>query len=427
MAISILSISLLFFLGHALRWVFIRTKIPDLLFLMLLGYLAGPVFGYVKPEFFGKLGEVLSTFALVVILYEGGLTLRARDLVSTSLPALKISLLGYFLAITLGFALAFLIAGQTREIAMLFGLGIGSTSSAVVIPLIKHLEVKDFTKTTLSLESAFTDVLTIVVFLVMVDGVKTGNFSFSNLLIGIGPKTLLAIALGLLSGLLWAFLRKKFNELTSMTFAGEAWALLVYGLMELFELNGVMGVLALGFILGNLDLTPALGKRFFSMVPISYKDQALLGELTFLLKTTFFLYLGLILKLDNLWIILFAVLVAIVIYISRYFATRALFSAEQMNRKESITSIAMGPRGLACAVLATIPLQRGIPGAEWLQAAMFALIPFSIIFTAVLVFLSENKSFRMSTQKILAKYPETPLEPAAAVVPLQSDNREDQE
>lgn len=80
MAFAIIGLAVLFFLGHALNWLFIKTKIPDLLILVIMGYLAGPVFGVLKADDFGKVGPILSTMALVVILYEGGLHLSARDL-----------------------------------------------------------------------------------------------------------------------------------------------------------------------------------------------------------------------------------------------------------------------------------------------------------------------------------------------------------
>ena len=50
----------------------------------------------------------------------------------------------------------------------------------------------------------------------------------------------------------------------------------------------------------------------------------------------------------------------------------------------------MGPRGLACSVLATLPLQRGLVGGAWLQSLLFAVIPLSILFTSVLIAISDK-------------------------------------
>src|SRR5690606_30289570 len=94
MATVFIGLGVLFFLGHALNWFFVRTKIPDLLILVIIGHLLGPIFGVLDAGDFGKAGAVISTIALIVILYEGGLHLSARDLLSSSLPALGLSILG---------------------------------------------------------------------------------------------------------------------------------------------------------------------------------------------------------------------------------------------------------------------------------------------------------------------------------------------
>jgi NhaP-type Na+/H+ or K+/H+ antiporter len=52
----------------------------------------------------------------------------------------------------------------------------------------------------------------------------------------------------------------------------------------------------------------------------------------------------------------------------------------------------MAPRGLAAAVLASLPLQQGIAGGDLIQNSTYAVVLFSILFTSVLVFL-QDKTF----------------------------------
>ena len=68
----ILLVGILVFVAHFLSQLFRKTNIPDVLMLMLLGILVGPALGLVSPSDFGKVGSVLSTIALVVILFESG-------------------------------------------------------------------------------------------------------------------------------------------------------------------------------------------------------------------------------------------------------------------------------------------------------------------------------------------------------------------
>ncbi|MCB0366508.1 MAG: cation:proton antiporter [Bdellovibrionaceae bacterium] len=404
MAYAIIGLAVLFFLGHALNWLFIKTKIPDLLILVIMGYLAGPVFGVLKADDFGKVGPILSTMALVVILYEGGLHLSARDLLRSSLPAFKIAILGFLMIATSAFAIAFLLGFQPWHIALLLGIGLGSTSSAIVIPMVKPLSVRDDTKTILSLESAFTDVIIIVLFLVLTDSIASGVFSPREVLVGIGPKPLLAILMGIGSGTLWAFLRRRFGPVVSMTFAGEAWALLSYGVFEATGYNGALGVLALGFTLANLDLLPEWLQSLLSREPVSVNELGILSEITFILRTFFFIYLGLLIQFSSLQVVLIAFALTAAIFATRYFAVRLLFSTKEWPRLDAMVITSMGPRGLACAVLATLPLQKGIEGGQWLQNAMFATIPMTIFLTALFVSLSEREGFRRKAESLFKAY-----------------------
>ena len=406
MPVAIIGLALLFFIGHALSWFFSKTKIPDLLILVIVGYTLGPILGVLKPSDFGAVGTIISTLALIVILYEGGLNLSTRDLLSSSLPAAGISILGFLITGILGFLVVYGIALQTWPVALIIAIGIGSTSSAIVIPMVKFLSIQDKSKTILSLESAFTDVLTIVIFLVLVDGFSSGSIQLKDLAVGLGPNTLIAAVVGLFSALTWAFIKKKFSHLIPNAFAGEAWALLTYGVLEASGLNGAIGTLTLGFMLANLDLIPEWTKKLIHSDPISPKDMTLLKEITFLLRTFFFVYLGILIQISNWKIIVLALLICAVIFITRYFVVRALFKGSKYPRLDAMVITAMGPRGLACAVLATVPLQKGIEGGEFIRDTLFAVIPFSIILTALFVSLSEKEKFRNKFEKLFRKYQE---------------------
>ena len=52
----------------------------------------------------------------------------------------------------------------------------------------------------------------------------------------------------------------------------------------------------------------------------------------------------------------------------------------------------MVPKGLAAAVLATMPAQAGVPGGEIIQSIVFAVILFSIVFTSIMVPILEREN-----------------------------------
>ena len=221
MDIIIIGLSALFFIGHALNWFFIKTKVPDLLILIIIGFILGPaVTSLIQPDIhLGQAGKVLSIITLVIILYEGGLHLSFKDLMESSLSALTLSLLSFF-SITAITAIVLLPVLPLMS-AILVGVGIGSTSSAIVIPMVKPLSIKKQTKTVLSLESAFTDVLTIVIFLGLLEYLTSENSSGGKFFINLSSTPLLSVGIGVVSGIVWAFLRKK-TEVSKLPFAGEA-------------------------------------------------------------------------------------------------------------------------------------------------------------------------------------------------------------
>jgi len=383
--------------------VFIKTKIPDLLILIIIGFILGPtVTSLIQPEtHLGEAGKVLSIITLIIILYEGGLHLSFKDLMESSLSALILSLLSFF-SITALTTLV-LLPVMPPLLATLIGVGIGSTSSAIVIPMVKPLSIKKNTKTVLSLESAFTDVLTIVIFLGLLEYLTSESSSGGKFFLSLSSTPIISIGIGVLSGIIWAFLRKT-TEISKLPFAGEAGALLTYGVLEFLSLNGAIGVLSLGFTLANINLLPAGLKAILEEKPISSNELSILSAVTFLLRTFFFLYLGLLIQINSFTSFLWALVLTVLIFATRYLSIRIVFKSKECSKLDAITATAMGPRGLACAVLATLPLQRGIEQGEWIQNLIFAIIPLSILVTSILVSIAEKEWFKKNTYTLYKNY-----------------------
>jgi NhaP-type Na+/H+ or K+/H+ antiporter len=260
-------------------------------------------------------------------------------------------------------------------------------------------------------------VLAIVIFLVAVDGIAKGEFSAKALIVGLGPNTVVAAFCGIAGGLVWAALKKNFGPVFKMAFAGEAWALLCYGLLELFGFNGAIGVLTLGFMLANLDLLPDWLKSQMSSVPVSYRDLSFLNTLTFMLKTFFFIYLGVLVKFNDPVVVGLAFLITLLIFVSRFFIVQVSMKSDRTSKLDAMITTAMGPRGLACAVLATVPLQKGISGGQWLQDIIFAIIPLTIFFTAIFVSLFETKATRKRCGRLWGRYTEVETEEVSPMEP----------
>src|ERR1700733_9785855 len=79
------------FLGIAGSYLFEKTRIPDVLILMGLGFILGPVMRVVDPATLRVVSPYFGTLALVVILFEGGLGLNLHQLISQFAPATFLS------------------------------------------------------------------------------------------------------------------------------------------------------------------------------------------------------------------------------------------------------------------------------------------------------------------------------------------------
>jgi Kef-type K+ transport system membrane component KefB len=78
MSTVLLALGVVYFLSHALALTFQRTRVPDVLVLMLIGVVVGPMFGWVNPEQFGDIGGVITTIALTVIIRTSARASRPR-------------------------------------------------------------------------------------------------------------------------------------------------------------------------------------------------------------------------------------------------------------------------------------------------------------------------------------------------------------
>ena len=140
-ASTIAFVGILIFMAHLFTGIFSRTKIPDVLFLIIIGIGIGPVLGLASPSQFGIVGPIFTTITLIIILFESGLTLKLKTLRSVLSGALTLAPLSFVLTMTTVAGLALLLTDLEVLPAFILGAIVGSTSEAVVIPLIMQLRI----------------------------------------------------------------------------------------------------------------------------------------------------------------------------------------------------------------------------------------------------------------------------------------------
>ncbi len=413
MSTTILIIGLMLFFAHFLSLQFSKTNIPDVLVLMLVGIVIGPLLGIVTPDDFGKIGSLIATIALVLILFEGGTTLNL-DVLGKSLGTTGLlAMVSFVLTAAIVAAIGFYMLHLELLPAILLGVTLGNTSSAVVIPMVNSLKMSDKPGTVLVLESALTDVLSIVCVFALLQIHTEGGVVPGRLVGTVLASLIFAAVIGLLGGIGWLMVLGKVRNFPNTISSTLAYVFIVYGLTEMLGYSGAIAALALGVSLTNfqkfhLYRIPYIDK---SIVPLNEIDLAFYREAVFLLKTYFFVYLGISIHFSDVALAVAAISMVSVVYLMRLGLARLIFRNHGYGLRDTALSSMMAPKGLASAVLATLPLQYGVAGGEMIRDTTYMVVLVSITLTALLVMVYPNRF----AQRIYALSLNKPLsEPGAA-------------
>jgi NhaP-type Na+/H+ or K+/H+ antiporter len=393
---AILFVGALVFLAHLFTGLFSRTKIPDVLLLMAIGLALGPALGVVQPSDFGSVGSVFATITLIVILFQSGLDLRLTILLNAMRGAVMLTTVNFLVTMGVVGAVTQLLTGIGWTNGLILGAILGGTSSAVVIPMLEYLGMRKETKTALYLESALSDVLCIVVVIALIESQKLGGINVGLIGGKIISSFLLAALIGIVGAFGWSIILNKVRRLQNSIFTTPAFVFIIFGISEMLGFSGAIAALAFGITIGNIEFfkmpLPSL-TRFVNIHPIALNDTEKLffSEVVFLLKTFFFIYIGLSIHLTNAWYIYLGIVLTVIIFMLRIPVVWASLPRSTPKPDVSLAAVLV-PKGLAAAVLASMPLQQGIAGGQLIESVTYSVVLFSIVLCSVMVFLLEKTS-----------------------------------
>ena len=399
----ILAVGMLIFASHALSFVFKKTLIPDVLILIIFGIVIGPVLHLASSSDFGKVGEVITTIALVVILFESGCSLNIKVLTSSFRTSGFLTLSSFIITAVIVTFFSFIFLDLNFLPSLMLGVILGGTSSAVVVPITNVLDIKSTTKTTLLLESAITDVLCILTLFSLVEFYEQGQvFSVIKFISSIGASFIMAIVFGLSAGTVWLIIIDKIKNFPNTLTTTIAWLFIVYGLTELLGYSGPIAALAFGLILTNYQSFGFINNFILAkheIKPLTKTELDFYKELVFLLKIFFFIFLGIQFEIKEYNLLIFAIVLVLLIFLLRIPMTKFLFKNTNLIDKSYISM--MAPKGLAAAVLASIPFAYNVPGSEMIIDIVSMVVVFSIILCALLVMIFRFDFVRRFYEKVL--------------------------
>ena len=406
-ALFILTFGTLVFAAHWFAEIFSKKRIPDVLMLMIIGIAIGPVFKLIDADKLNTIGNIFGQLTLVTLLFESGTELSFRTLADSIKNTVTLTLVNFIVTFAAIGTLGWLVLDMNPGISFMLGAALGGSSSAVAIPLVKQISIGEKSKTILILESAFSAILCIVVALAIFESYKYGEFRIGVIFGQVFSSFLLASLIGLLGSIFWSMVLDKVRTINNSIFTTPAFVFIIYGFNEWLGYSGIISALAFGIGLANMDLIHNRWLRKFSKrkpTLLNPMEKTLFSELVFLMKTFFFVYVGISIKFDSFISLLIGLGISVILIILRIPIVRISLPSDSNNisNKDRAFLSMMIPRGLAAAVLATMISQSGLTGSERVSNIVFSVIFFTIIFTSVLVpLLEKSNKFRRFYIKLL--------------------------
>jgi cell volume regulation protein A len=344
------------------------------------------VFEIVSPALLQPAVPLFGAIALTIILSGGASRLRLEDMAAAGPRALVLGGAGFvfsvaavclwlWLATVMGFVprapfLAWLIAGAI----------VGGTSSLIIMPTTGAGRVDARTARLLEVESASTDALSIVMTMMLID-VVGGGITLSRPFVVLGRELGVGVGVGLLAAAALLLVVPTLKTSPHVYTVFLAAMLVVYGVTSQLDGNGAMAVLTAALLVGNASsLMPRLipGAQAHAFM-IDQSTRVMQDQLSFLIKSFFFVLIGLMFP-TSLRLILLGAIPVLLLLAARIPAVRLATLGLGLSKKQSwILTVAI-PRGLAAGVLSAIPVGYGIAGPDFTPAI------FSLIVTSILVF-----------------------------------------
>lgn len=394
-SIAIIAIGVIIFASHFFSGVFNKTKIPDTLWLFCIGLIAGPMLGLITPASFGAVGNLFTAITLVVILFESGLSLQIHSLKDSWKGTFRLTLFNFLATVSIISILVLLFTDLDFIRSLILGSILGGTSSAVVVGLTRQLKLTKNSASILVVESALSDIFTLAIPIALITTYNSGEFNLGSIGLQMLASLVVAFLLGSLGAFAWSILLNKIRTIENTHFTTAAFVFIIYGIVEILGFSGPIAALAFGIILGNIDQmkVPVIDK-FLSHQPVSLNqaEKNFFSELVFLLRTFFFIYIGVSINLSDQTLLIKGLAVTLILFLIRIPVVKLSVNKDIPKRDVSFMSV-MIPKGLGAAVLASLPLQQGIPGGEMIQTITFSVILFTTLITTIMVFLIEKVSF----------------------------------
>ncbi|WP_078971036.1 potassium/proton antiporter [Streptomyces chattanoogensis] len=347
-----------------------RSGLPSLLIYLGIGVAIGQdgPGGIVFDN--AELTQLLGYAALVVILAEGGLGTKWKEIRPALPKAALLSTVGVAVSVGVTAAGAHYLAGLEWRQALLIGAVVSSTDAAAVFSVLRNVPLPSRLTGVLEAESGFNDAP--VVILVVAFSAAGPVEHWSALLGKIALELAIGAAVGLAVGWLGAYGMRHVALPASGLYpiAVMAIAVSAYAAGALAHGSGFLAVYLAAVVLGNAKLPHAPATRGFA------EGLGWIGQIGM------FVLLGLLVTPHNLLgdIVPALVIGMILTIVARPLSVFVSLLPFTMPWQEKTLLSWAGLRGAVPIVLATIPMVTKIPGSEHVFNIVFVLV---VVYTLI--------------------------------------------
>jgi cell volume regulation protein A len=376
--IILLAVGAIIFLSVGGEAFFKRTGIPDVAFLMILGVILGPILGIVTTAAVITVVPYFAALALIVIMFDGGINLNIRNVIRTAHFSLLLAVLGFFASMAVTAGIVVLALSWPLLDGLLLGAMVGGSSSIVVFGLVRRLKITDESKSMLSLESAVTDILATVVVFVLLEAILSGQIDSGIVATITARSVLTGLLLGFGVGIPWMYVYSKLSNAAHASMLTLGILFVLYFLARSLGESGALTALVFGLMLGNRQI---FARRLRLKIDEVVSSDPFQERLTFLVRSFFFVFVGLLASFGQIEYVIAGIGIAVAIFVSRLGVVKISLSPGRFPAFDRLVTSFMLPRGLAAAVLATLPLTLGLPNANVYPQIVFVIILSTVVIT----------------------------------------------
>jgi cell volume regulation protein A len=400
-SVALIISALIILIGFLANYLFKKTGLPDMLILIFLGVLFGPILSVFDPTAVKNFAPYIAALALAYILFDGGIGLNIKRVLFNSPKAVLLAALGFVFSV-LGVSLFMVVVFNMPLIyGLLFGSIFGGSSSVAVISLAQKVKIGEKGSIILILESAITDILCVVISLSLIDVIVTGQANVGTIGLNIAGKFLIGAAIGLFLGFTWMFALRKVASMSFSFMLTLGIVLLGYAASEILGGSGALSALLFGLILGNeRDILKFFRQNNNSdqneklMLSVSKGLKRFEAEIAFLIRTFFFVFLGIIFSISSLIIFFAGVILCLILFVTRFGAVWITTLKSPLKKDREIMTVIL-TRGLAAAVLATLPAQYGLGYSNlFVDLAVVVIVTTAIIATVGSMLIARQKTLK---------------------------------